>query len=124
MQMVDPEELELDPVDRAALKLALVQCRALDPGRIPQLDKKLEDGCWVRAAEFAAFSQQIDRMGLKPWQLPPCCVRDENKPRPGEETAARVLHRMLDAGISQWHPDPLAALAAARNLRRPKVRRR
>jgi hypothetical protein len=47
---------------------------------------------------------------LKPWQEPPCCVVDPNEPRVGEEEAAKLLRRMLKAGISRWHPDPLREL--------------
>jgi hypothetical protein len=43
---------------------------------------------------------------------PPCCVADENEPRIGEESAAKLLRRMLKAGISRWHPDPVAVLEA------------
>ena len=35
---------------------------------------------------------------------------DPDNPERGEETAAKMLRRMLLAGISRWHPDPMAAL--------------
>jgi hypothetical protein len=31
----------------------------------------------------------------------------------GKYAAALILRKMLDAGISRWHPDPLAAFEAA-----------
>jgi hypothetical protein len=31
----------------------------------------------------------------------------------GWRAAALLLQRMLDAGVSRWHPDPLAAIAEA-----------
>ena len=43
---------------------------------------------------------------LKPWQNPPC-FGDED----GDGPADVLLQRMLAAGISRFHPDPLSALA-------------
>jgi hypothetical protein len=72
----------------------------------------LKERSWQEVAEFAAFGQQIDNMRLRPWETPPCLVCDGNEPRVGEEIAAKVLRNMLKAGISRWHPDPIAALVA------------
>jgi hypothetical protein len=71
----------------------------------------LEDRPWHQVAEFAAYSCQVDALGLKPWQPPPCHV-DPDHPEPGDETAAALLQRMLQNGVSRWDPDPMAALAA------------
>jgi hypothetical protein len=61
---------------------------------------------------------------LKPWEYPPCwiCVDeiDELLGTPGTErdkisgkrTAAALLRKMLSLGISQYHPDPIAAIEA------------
>jgi hypothetical protein len=97
----------LDPADLEALQLALAQCRK---SRRDQIDRMLKDEGWWYAARFSAYGCQIRALKLKPWQDPPCCVRDENEPRVGEESAAKLLRQMLKAGISGWHPDPVAAL--------------
>jgi hypothetical protein len=103
----------LDPADMVALQLAIVKARAGNKQRARQLDEMLTDRGWLAAAEFAAYCCQFDTLHLKLWQTPPCCVRDENEPRVGEEEAAKLLRRMAKAGISRWHPDPLAALEAS-----------
>ena len=57
-------------------------------------------------SEFAAYGCQIDALKLKPWQTPPCYCDGE-----GDAPGDRLLRRMLKAGVSRFHPDPLAALA-------------
>jgi hypothetical protein len=101
----------LDPVDLAALQAAFSQCYASSKKQAEQLDDMLRDRPWEDVAQFAAYSRQITTMKLRPWEQAPCHVEDENEPKRGEETAARVLKKMLKAGISRWHPNPLAALA-------------
>jgi hypothetical protein len=100
----------LDPADLEALRLAFAQSRASSKARAEQLDEMVEERSWQEAAEFAAYGQQIGNMGLQLWDVPPCCVVDENAPRVGEEVAAKVLRNMLKAGISRWHL--IAALEA------------
>jgi hypothetical protein len=102
----------IDPNDLAALQLAFSQCYAASHVRAIQLDSMLQDRSRVEVAEFAAYDQQIDNMRLRPWEEPPCHVGDPHEPRRGEEAGAKVLRRMLKAGISRWHPNPLAALEA------------
>jgi hypothetical protein len=93
-----------------ALRLAFARFQASSKVRAAQLKSMLKDRPWEDVARFAAYCCQIDALHLKPWQTPPCAVRDENEPRVGEEDAARLLRRMLKAGISEFHPDPMAAL--------------
>jgi hypothetical protein len=102
----------IDPIDLAALKMAFDQCRASDKRRAKQLEEMAEERGWIEAAEFAAYNRQIATMRLRPWQEPPCFIDDPNEPKIGEEIAARLLRRMLKAGISRWHPDPIRALEA------------
>jgi hypothetical protein len=99
-----------DASDNAMAELAFAPSRASGKQRREQLDSMLEDRSWEEVAQFAAYDLQFDSLRLKPWQTPPCCVVDENEPRVGEESAAKLLHRMLKAKISRWHPDPIAAL--------------
>ena len=101
-----------DASDNAMAELAFAQSRASGKQRREQLDSMLEDRSWEEVAQFAAYGRQFVSLKLKPWQTPPCFVADENEPRVGEEEAAKLLRRMLRAGISRWHPDPMAALEA------------
>jgi hypothetical protein len=94
--------------DREALQEAMRIMRA-EPGRARQLDEKLQDESWIVVAEFAASCAQSRALHLKPWELPPCDIYEDDPDSPGK----RLLKRMLDAGISQFHPDPIAALEAA-----------
>jgi hypothetical protein len=99
--------------DREALTRALEQCRAASKEECRQIDGMVQERGWMEAAAFASYSRQIDTLHLRPWQEPPSHVSDAFEPRRGEEAAARILRKMLKAGVSRWHPDPLAALEAA-----------
>jgi hypothetical protein len=99
--------------DRAALKLAIKQCRAESPERAEQIDAKLADEPWEEVAEFAAYCCQTNNLRLKPWQTPPCHVGGDDV----QPEAVRLLEQMRELGISRWHPDPLAAIEAAKQLK-------
>jgi hypothetical protein len=105
----------LTKTDIAALELALKLAREESPGRAQQLALKLAEDGWWPTARFAAYSCQVDRLHLKPWEHPPCwCDDPDDYP---DREAARLLKRMLAAGISQFDPDPMAALEAAKKAR-------
>ena len=74
-----------------------------------QLDQKLKDEPWTDVAEFAAACVQSRALHLKPWETAPCDILDHDPDSPGK----RLLKRMLDAGVSRFAPDPIAALEAA-----------
>src|SRR5262245_44578858 len=106
--------------DRAALELAMQHARR-DPDVAAQLDSKLrgmklEDGrrwaCppepWREVAEFAAWHCQIESLSLMPWELPPCASDGV-----GDEKHAKLYRQLTTAGVSVFHPDPVAALEAA-----------
>lgn len=103
--------------DQEALELAMSQARQ-DIATAEQLDSMLagtrdSDGkgwaCkprpWQEVAEFAAYHCQTRSMRLRPWDTPPCHANED-----GSSPAASFLRKMLAAGVSRWHPDPLAAL--------------
>jgi hypothetical protein len=76
-------------------------------------------------AKFASYSAQIESLALQPWQDPPCCARLCNLAKPfddprGERESADVLKRLLDAGLSRYEPDPLAAIAEAEQRQAPR----
>jgi hypothetical protein len=74
---------------------------------------------WEVVGRFAAYAAQDNALRLKPWEMPPCWIRDlaaslevpPGDPR-GERRAAELLKRLLDAGLSRYEPNPIAALAA------------
>jgi hypothetical protein len=68
----------------------------------------------VRRIRRTARSRQCRALNLKPWETPPCHVNDPDNPVREERKAARLQQRMLRAGVSKWHPDPLAAIAEAK----------
>jgi hypothetical protein len=107
--------------DRAALTLAVERCQAESAERARQVERMLADRPWAIVATFASFSCQCRALHLKPYETPPCHCNNPDKPGPNYEDAARLQRRMLKAGVSKWHPDPLAAIAAGKR-RRGKAR--
>ena len=113
----DDDELDLDPIDRAALEAAM-ETASVDPARDEQLRWKLADGqSWFDVSAFAAGCMQAENLRLKPWRSPPA-DGDEDDPSPRDRDAASLLKALLAAGLSRFEPDPLAALAAKRRRRR------
>jgi hypothetical protein len=105
---------ELSDVDRDALTRAM-EITMREPDRAGQLTAKLEDEPWVEVAKFAAYHCQTKFMRLRPWDAAPChALMDEGGGRITRNSkAGAVMDRLLDAGLSQWEPDPMAALAEA-----------
>ena len=110
--------------DKAALELAMSRCKAEGAGRAEQIESMLNGTHyadksfgkwadpprpWAEVAQFAAYCAQFIALRLRPWERPPCHSSGE-----GDDAAAVLLRRMLKAGISRWHPDPMAALEAAK----------
>jgi hypothetical protein len=62
-------------------------------------------------ATFAASCCQSRSLNLDPWEEPPCHGDSVHQPDPA---AKKLLEQMLAAGVSRWHPDPMAALAEAK----------
>jgi hypothetical protein len=119
---IDDESEELSAVDRDALERAIEICRTKKgPAVREQTDDMLKTRPWLDAASFAAYSCQCDALHLKPWQSPPVWIEDlvgDIQAGPdgvgGQHAAARLLRRMLDAGLSRYEPDPLGALKRAK----------
>jgi hypothetical protein len=85
--------------------------------RAEQLNSMLKERPWIEVASFASYCVQGDVLRLKPWESPPCCSS-------GDEAAQKLLQKMLKAGVSEFGPNPLAALAAVAKRRRTKPRKR
>jgi hypothetical protein len=95
---------KVSKVDREALKRALVLAKASDErGRREQIES-MQERDWFEAAHFAAYHCQVNALQLRPWQSPPLYGRDAD--------AAVLLRKLLDAGLSRYEPNPVAALAA------------
>jgi hypothetical protein len=111
----------MNDTDKAALELAM-NTLSRDPKWGPALDGRLEgkrymnphpiNGEWImkpqvweEVAEFAANICQTTSLNLRPWEFPPCRAKDGD--------ALKLRDRMVAAGVSIWHPDPIAALRKA-----------
>jgi hypothetical protein len=92
--------------DQAALELAM---QTVMRTREAQLVSMLLKRPWQEVAEFASFCAQGDTLDLRPWETPPCLVDGGD----WEQRTGPLLKRMLRAGISRWHPDPIKALREA-----------
>jgi hypothetical protein len=108
--------------DRVALELAIEMARNQDEGRRKQIDAKLAGEPWLEVAMFAAYCCQFHALRLPPHEVPPCYIDDPNAivDRANKTwaefapEAVALYGRMIALGISKYHPDPMAAIAAAR----------
>jgi len=124
--LTDIEDEPLSAVDYDALGRAIETCRRKEPADREQIERKLSTELWREVAEFASYSCQCDALHLQPWQSPPCWVFDlvadinaGNDGILGDYQAAKLLQRLLDAGLSRYEPDPIAALKAKKRPPRP-----
>jgi hypothetical protein len=112
----------MDDADRQAFELAIEMARQEDEGRRRQIDDFLRTRPFEQVGRFASYHCQTRALGLPPWQHPPCHIDVADIDRliaggddlHGKFVAAQLLRRMLEFGISRYHPDPLGALAAAK----------
>ncbi len=116
--------MNLSRADRAALELAIETTRKESPARRHQIDDFLATRPWLEVATFCAGCAQSRALRLPPWQPAPCSIESitaalgEPDEQRGYRAAALLLQHMLDAGVSRWHPDPVAACEAAEGKRR------
>jgi hypothetical protein len=138
---------DLTEVDRDALQLAIDLTLLDDPpdrGRVEQVTDFLNGAGeflparpWREVAEFCAYHQQMRRLKLYSWSSSPCWIITEAEanailargPIPAADgsgkdisncSSAELLKRMLRAGVSPYHPNPLAALVEAKRAKRRK----
>ena len=91
--------------DRDALTRCVELTRQEDELRREQIDDFLRERDWREVGEFCAYICQSKSLHLRPWESTPSQAdADEDSPE-GE-----LLRRMLRVGLSQFEPDPLAAL--------------
>jgi hypothetical protein len=105
--------------DTRAMAQAIAAVRVKGRASREQIDEKLASEDWEAVGRFAAYVAQDNALRLKPWEMPPCWIRDldaslQQPPddHRGEHRAAVLLKRLLAAGLSRYEPNPLAALAA------------
>ena len=90
-------------LDREALARSM-EIAMRNPKLAAQLDDQLKERPWLEVAEFASYCCQVDSLNLLPHQSPPCGFIGN------DPDAADLLRRLLDAGLSRYEPDPIAAL--------------
>ena len=102
----------LSDVDRIALNRC-VEIMRLDPTECARIDRKLSQGTdyWRDVAMGAAYHLQIQKLGLQPWENPPC-VGDVTQPRV-DQSALDLLRRLQSLNLSRFEPDPVRACEAA-----------
>jgi hypothetical protein len=109
--------MKLSDVDRDALKRCIEMARTY-PNRDEQISWKLgAGGCsWQETARFCAYLCQAKNLQLEIQEFPPCWLLDaddvEGPAFKRKPEAARLLRRLLDAGLSQYEPDPVRTLEA------------
>ena len=113
----------LNLTDRDALERCVEVTRASSAEQREQVDAMLKDRDWIEVASFCAYSCQWDALHPALWQWPPCWVDPDDLPIKSDPDghglieAGRLLQRLLNAGLSQFEPDPREALAAAKKRR-------
>jgi hypothetical protein len=108
--------------DKEAFSLAIETARAHDEERRRQIDNFLRERPFEDVGRFASYGCQVRALRLPPWATPPCWInkadidatiaRGDDGTR-GNYVAAKLLKHMLALGVSQFHPDPMAAIVEA-----------
>jgi hypothetical protein len=96
-------------LDKNALERAMKIIAAGSKDRADQISSMLADRPWAEVAHFASYCVQGDALSLAPWETPPCDADITSS----DPAAMQLLQRLLDAGLSKYEPDPVAALDLA-----------
>lgn len=107
-------------IDRDAFTRAIAIYRQERPGGSGHIDRKIAEEGFEAAGRFCAYWCQSRNLKLAPCEFPPAWLRDvddtEGPSFKRKAEAARLLRRLLAAGLSQFEPDPIGALAAAEKM--------
>ena len=100
--------------DLEAMRLAISTLRKDHPELRATIEAMLRSQGEQEVGLFAVGFCQVKNLHLKGWECPPCDTFDADPSdcygrRPNE---IALLRRMLAAGVSRFHPDPMQALAA------------
>jgi hypothetical protein len=125
--MVELSEIRITdkvgPLDRNALERCL---RAvLDGNNVHDrihVERILKEEGWLAAAELACIYRQSDALSLKPYQSPPCEIHPDDirtilargDDGFGDYSAAQLLKQLFEADLSQYEPNPVAAIGRAK----------
>jgi hypothetical protein len=105
--------MAINDLDRQALDRC-TKLYAAKGGEFTQRVKE-RDCDWREMAHGCCFHFQMQNLGLRPWQNPPMFLIDDDSSRPEDLAAFKIMRKLIDAGLSVYEPDPLAALAAVKN---------
>jgi hypothetical protein len=96
-------------VDKDALRRAIKMARAESPEHAGQIDRMMAQGqSFEEIGRSCASGCQRHNLRLKPWESPPIYA----ELHPDQPGATELLNKLLDAGLSRYEPDPIAALEA------------
>jgi hypothetical protein len=107
--------------DREAMKRAIAMMRAAGEADRVQVERFLAEDGFEAAGRHASYACQRDTLHLKPWQQPPIHAPAERpavEDSHGNLAAWTLRRRLIEAGLSQWEPRPLEALAEIEAARR------
>jgi hypothetical protein len=100
----------MNKLDREALKAAYEKIiNGPDKERAKWLKQMAAEDGWEAAAERAAYHLQVEALGLRPWECPPCRARPG-----GKAPESKLLDKLLAAGFSRFTADPTVVLAGSR----------
>jgi len=111
---------DLDPADAEAFGRAIELYRGMSQENSEQVDHWLRRDGWLQAARYCVAGCQTSLVRPRLWLTLPMYVEPEDietiiargPDRRGEYQAARLLRRMLKAGLSRFEPQPIEALKA------------
>jgi hypothetical protein len=105
----------LSDADVNALHRAIEQCRSESSEEERELlDRQLARD-WTEAALQCVYRCQIANLHLRPWQSPPVAAVDNPE-------ALRLRSKLIEAGLSEYEPNPATALQAQQSARGESAR--
>jgi hypothetical protein len=89
--------MKLSPVDREALERAIELTKAENRARAAQITNKLKTESWREVAEFAAYHCQHRALQVKPWELVPVSVDEDELTPIGDDVHRKPRHQVVAA---------------------------
>jgi hypothetical protein len=118
-----PTKDELVPIDAEAIDLAIKLVLGENDDIAGTVRQYLADDEWWEGGTLAVYHRQMYHLQLDTWQYPPCWINENEineiisrgpSPDNNKFGGAKLLKKMIAAGISQFHPKPIDALAKFR----------
>jgi hypothetical protein len=110
----------MDERDRAAMREAIDAMRREGGADAEWIEGRLRDDGFEEAGHAAVYHLQYAALRLRPWEFAPCWVAPDEVDAiiaAGDDGkrygAAKLAKRLIDAGVSPFHPDPERALREA-----------